>query len=54
MGNTWEVKAWRQVNDKDDVYHYIQVYSGESFVMALWNMWKCKRSGDCCVKLEWR
>jgi len=54
MGNTWEANAWKRRSDKPDEYHYIQVYAGESFVLALWNMWKCKRSGDGCVKLEWR
>lgn len=27
---------------------------GESLLKALWVMWKLKRNGAACLKLEWR
>jgi hypothetical protein len=52
MGYTWEVSAYRQ--DGRGGYRYDQSYTGESLLAAILNMWKCKRDGAGCVKLEWR
>ena len=52
MGNPFEVHVW---NRKDDgSYQYKLQWSGDSFIVALFRMWKLKRSGEKCVKLEWR
>lgn len=53
MGNTYTVEVWDKWTDKED-YHYHEFWRGESFFAALFNLWKAKRTGFGCVKLEWR
>jgi hypothetical protein len=52
MGNTWEVYAWKEVNTNVK-YDYVAVYCGESWLSAIWEAVKAKRSCGC-VKVEWR
>ena len=52
MGNTWEVYAWREVNELVR-FDYVMVYRGESWVSAIWAAVKAKRTCGC-VKVEWR
>lgn len=51
MGWKFEVSNWLE---DFQGYSYCHVYGGESFFAALWIMWKLKRMGFKCVKLEWR
>lgn len=53
MGNTYEVEVWRY-SDIVDGYRNEQFWRGESFIAALWNLWKAKREGYGCVRLAWR
>ena len=52
MGWTYEVSVWH-MDGKGD-YRYYHEYAGESLLKALWIMWKLKRAGTHCIKLEWR
>ena len=54
MGNTFEVYEYLKDKTKGEPYQYHLEWSGESFLKALWIMWKLKREGAGCVKLEWR
>ena len=52
MGNKYVVLAYTQLRDGE--YQYIESYRGESFFAAIWDMYKCKKQGSGCVRLEWR
>ena len=54
MGNTFEVYEYWQDKTKGEPYKYHLEWRGESFLKALWIMWKLKREGAACLKLEWR
>lgn len=54
MGNTFTVDAWGEWDGKGNGYSYMSTYSGESFLKALFCLWKTKREGYGCVKLSWR
>jgi len=54
MGNTFEVSEWWAQNLLAHNYKYHSKWMGESLLKALWIMWKLKRAGAGCVKLEWR
>jgi hypothetical protein len=54
MSWTWEVSEWWQDNTKGQDYKYHHEWGGESLIKALWIMWKLKRDGAVCLKLEWR
>ena len=54
MGNTFEVSEWWKDITTGEDYKYHSEWSGESFLKALWVMWKLKRNGASCLKLEWR
>lgn len=54
MGNTWEVYAWRKMDESHKTqYDFVLVYAGESWLSAVWNFMLAKRSAGC-VKIEWR
>lgn len=54
MGNTWEVYAWRKMDESHIVkYDYVMVYCGESWFTAIKAAIKAKRTCGC-VKVEWR
>lgn len=53
MGWTYEVSVWAPTATGGG-YKYESVWTGESFLVALYVMWKKKRHGYKCVKLEWR
>ena len=53
MGNRYEVYKW-EFHTLLQEWRYEEVYCGQSFVKAMWNMWQAKRNGTGCVKLEWR
>lgn len=55
MGNKYSVFAWVKDNHGEyGGYVYVPSYQGESLIAALLDMWKCKRDGVGCVKLEIR
>ena len=54
MGFTFEVHEWWQDFTKGEPYKYHLEWQGESFLKALLVMWKLKRNGAACLKLEWR
>lgn len=51
MGWTWEVNVWSFENGQ---VCWAPVYAGESLLVAIFAMWKSKRAGFGCIKLEWR
>lgn len=53
MGNTFEIKVWKQIGNTGH-YRNERFWSGESLFSALWNMRKAKRLRYGCVTLEWR
>ena len=53
MGREFEVFVWKCLED-GKTYGYIAVWAGDSLIIALLKMRKLKRSGEKCVKLEWR
>lgn len=55
MGNKYNVFKWvEDVHGEYGGYVYELSYQGESLVAAMLDVWKCKRSGIGCVKLEIR
>lgn len=52
MGNKYSVFKW--VEDERCGWVYAPSYQGESLIFALLDVWKCKRAGSGCVKLEVR
>ena len=57
MGFGFEVNAWVEVYKEPRVYpdyEWKYMYSGGSFLKALWVMIKARKAGSGCVKLEWR
>ena len=53
MGSKYEVTIW--------VYDEVSMtgkekrfWAGESFIAALWNMRKAKKTGSGCISLLWR
>jgi hypothetical protein len=55
MGNTWEVYAWRKMDETESMfkYDYVMVYRGESWISAIWTAITVKRTCGC-IKIEWR
>jgi len=52
MGYTFEISVW--IDDRHrGCYRYLSLWTGESFLKALYHLWKFKKSHGC-VKLEWR
>lgn len=54
VGNKFEVYEWWQDETKGEPYKYHLEWQGESFIKALYVMYKLKRNGAGCIKLEWR
>lgn len=55
MGNKYTVEAWgNHWHHKTGELSYMEVWRGENFFMAVWQLIKAKRKGYKCVKLEWR
>jgi len=57
MGWKYEVSTWAKREDgykRNDDYDYIPKYYGDSLIVALWTLFRLKRQGHGCVKLEWR
>jgi hypothetical protein len=60
MGWTYEVMAWMAFdihlysNKKEPEYKYIPLYNGNSFIKAIYWLFKLKLKGHKCVKLVWR
>lgn len=55
MGNKYSVFKWvEDLHGEYGGYVYVESYSGESLLAALIDVWKCKRAGAGCVKLEVR
>jgi hypothetical protein len=52
MGWKYEVNAWDRA--VDGPYYWLQIYTGESLIKAVYNMWWAKRQGWKCIKLEYR
>lgn len=53
MGNTFEVTYWGK-SDFSNGYSDRQLWQGESFIAAIFNLIKAKRAGHACVSLKWR
>ena len=53
MGNTWEVKVWAP-QWKDGEYYWSEFWRGESFILAVWHLFRAKRQGYGCVAMYWR
>jgi len=53
MGNTWEIYVWKFVG-KRPAFQYVIYWQGESVFKAIYKMWRAKREGFGCVRLEWR
>ena len=54
MGNTWEIKVWKQIEWKNMEWDYEPFWQGESWLSAMWYLIKAKRQGHGCVTLHWR
>lgn len=55
MGNKYSVFKWvEDLHGEYGGYVYVESYRGESLLAALIDVWKCKRAGAGCVKLEVR
>lgn len=58
MGNKFEVWTWERIEGAEfgahNAYQYVQFWRGQSLLKALWNLYKAKKTGSGCVKLEWR
>lgn len=54
MAFRWEVHEYWKDETKGEGYKYHPEYQGQSFLKAIWTMWKLKRAGAACLKLEWR
>jgi hypothetical protein len=56
MGNGYEVYGWTygdRLGLNKDEWYYKELYRGESLIVALWTVFRCKRQYGC-VKLEVR
>ncbi len=52
MGWTYEVSVWD--GPVDGPFKWLQIYTGESIIEAMYIMWWAKRNGWKCIKLEYR
>lgn len=52
MGYKYEVNVWD--GPVDGPYKWLQIYHGDSILIALYKMWWAKRNGWKCIKLEYR
>ena len=52
MGNTFEVLAWEAAEGGE--YYWLEIYRGESFFKAMYNLLWARYQGWKCIKLEWR
>jgi len=52
--NTWQVYEWYLNTSQGGGWKFHLEYSGESLFKAFWKMFKLKREGAACLKLEWR
>lgn len=54
-GEKYQVFKWvEDIHGEYGGYMYVESYKGDYLLMALIDMWKCRRSGVGCVKLEVR
>lgn len=57
MGWTYEVSYWGRPESKwiaeKNQYTYVTMWTGESFIIALWKLWRLKKKHPC-VTLIWR
>lgn len=52
MGCKWEIEVWKRLSK---VYGYEVYWKGNSFIAAMWNLYKAKREfKKSCVTLHWR
>lgn len=54
MANTWEVYEWWCDMTKGEPYKWHLEYGGPSLIKAIWIMFKLRKNGAICLKLEWR
>lgn len=53
MGYKYEISAWERA-DGSNHWYWLQIYSGDSIIKAIYYLIWSRRQGWCCVKFEWR
>lgn len=54
MGNTFTVEVWKLNDWSDAEYAFYVTWQGESLIRALIALFKAKRMGYGCTRLNWR
>ncbi len=53
MGSVFEIQLWKPYDDGRVGYGYQEFWRGDSLILAVWNIFKAKRTGYVSV-LYWR
>jgi len=54
MGTTFEIFEYNINKYRNQQFEYHQIYSGNSYIRAIYILLKTKLMGAGCIKIEWR